>query len=70
MVENITTPEQVGRTKRYHASPGLMFGTWMVIVQSHPGDHGYGVQSGLPTREAAECEASRLNHLAAEVERV
>ena len=66
MIGTMTAPEESGSAKLYHASPGRLLGTWMVIAQSHPGDPGYGILSGLPTREAAECEAARLNDLLAE----
>lgn len=49
------------RQKRYFAAPSRIEGTWMVLVQAHPRDLGRGVLNGLPSRQAAEAEASRLN---------
>ena len=45
----------------YHAAPGRVEGTWMVIVQLGPDDFGRGVINELPNLQAAEMEADRLN---------
>ena len=45
----------------YHAAPGRVEGTWMVIAQDHPRDIGRGIASGLPNRSTAEKAAERLN---------
>ena len=63
MIVDYITPRERGNKQRYYASPSLIQGKWMVIAQRHPADPGYGVLGDLPSREAAESEAARLNDL-------